>query len=492
MKSKFKTLIHPNDKPETASAKPEEPEESRMPLDDRREFLKKTAIGGLSLGGAFMFSPIEDTLAYTTQKVRRYSSPSDLKITDMRIADFDLCPILKIYTNQGITGLGDVRDGADKRYALMLKSRILGENPCNVEKIFKIIKQFGGQSRQAGGVCGVEMALWDIVGKAFGVPVYQLMGGKYRDKVRAYCDTSAPRESTPQNYATKMKGRAAMGFTWFKMDMGLQIIENIPGALVNAKFWEKDGRLRQWDSEFGSYGMTKHPFNRVQLTQKGIDGMVKVVAAVRDAIGYDHPLSTDHWGHFGVKEAIKLARAMEPYDLAWMEDLIPWEYTDQYKMLKDSTTTPILTGEDIYLLDGFKPLIDNRAVDMIHPDINSSGGILETKKIGDYAEEHGIAMAMHHAASPVSYMASVHVAASTQNFEALEYNGLYNSWWDDTVKGDIHKPIVDKGFITVPDAPGLGVELNDDVIKQHLIKGGGFFEPTPEWDHRHSGDRLWS
>jgi hypothetical protein len=144
--------------------------------DDRRSFLKKAAIGGLSLG-AFSFAPIEKTLDYTTQKINRYSAPSDLKITDMRIADFEICPILKIYTNQGVYGLGDVRDGADKRYALELKSRILGMNPCNVEMIFKKIKQFGGPSRQAGGVCAVEMALWDIVGKVYNIPVYQCLGG---------------------------------------------------------------------------------------------------------------------------------------------------------------------------------------------------------------------------------------------------------------------------------------------------------------------------
>src|SRR5689334_9883584 len=136
----------------------------------RRAFLKNSALGGIALGGAFMFSPIEDVIAHTTQNVKRYSAPSDLKITDMRYATTTVLgrtSIIRIDTNQGIYGLGEVRDGADVRYALMLKSRILGMNPCNVEMIFKTLKQFGGPARQAGGVCGVEMALWDICGKAY-------------------------------------------------------------------------------------------------------------------------------------------------------------------------------------------------------------------------------------------------------------------------------------------------------------------------------------
>ena len=490
MKKATKGLFSKMQKPEPVM-EPAEQSSHETVKDDRRSFLKKAAIGGLSLG-AFSFAPIEKTLAYTTQKINRYSAPSDLKITDMRIADFEICPILKIYTNQGVYGLGDVRDGADKRYALELKSRILGMNPCNVEMIFKKIKQFGGPSRQAGGVCAVEMALWDIVGKVYNIPVYQCLGGKYRDQVRIYCDTTAT-EKTPDGYAKKMKERLNMGFTWLKMDMGIELLKDVPNALVNADFWEKQkGGMNQWgDNGSTSFAQTKHPFTAVQITPKGIDYLTQFAADVRSAVGYDVPLCTDHWGHIGVNEAIKLTKAMEPYDLAWMEDLIPWFYTEQWKQITDSTTTPTLTGEDCYLLSDFKPLIDNHAVDIIHPDINSSGGILETKKIGDYAEDNGIAMALHHYATPISYMASVHVAAATQNFLALEDNGIYYPYWDDLVKG-VSKPVINKGYVQVPEKPGLGVELNDEVVKQHLIKGGGFFEPTPEWDTLRSWDRTYS
>ena len=159
---------------------------------NRRDFIRNVGFGGLALG-AFMNAPITQTLEYSTQKVSRASAPSDLKITDMRYAvvmnGHMRCPVIRIDTNQGISGWGEVRDGANWRYALFLKSRILGMNPCSVEMIFKKIKQFGHHARQAGGVCAVEMALWDLAGKAYNVPAYQLLGGKYRDKVRLYADT---------------------------------------------------------------------------------------------------------------------------------------------------------------------------------------------------------------------------------------------------------------------------------------------------------------
>src|SRR5512138_3616229 len=174
---------------------------------DRRSFIKKAAIGGIALGGMMNLS-IEDTIAQTTSKVQRSSAPSDLKITDMRVAvigNVGRTPIIRIDTNQGIYGLGEVRDGADERYALFLKSRILGQNPCNVEMLFKTIKQFGGQSRQAGGVCAVEMALWDLCGKAYNVPAWQLLGGRYRDKIRMYADT--PESEDFNEFKAKIKHR---------------------------------------------------------------------------------------------------------------------------------------------------------------------------------------------------------------------------------------------------------------------------------------------
>ncbi len=466
--------------------------------NNRRNFLKKTALGGIALGGLFKFS-IEDAIAQTTQTVSRASNPSQLKITDMRYATTGVLghtAIIRIDTNQGVYGLGEVRDGADVRYALMLKSRILGMNPCNVEMIFKSIRQFGGPSRQAGGVCAVEMACWDLVGKVYGVPAWQLLGGRYRDKVRLYADT--PEASSEEEQLKLIKYRTEeQGYTWLKMDLSIGELKGIPGTVVNSKFWESnDKELNQWgdQSNYMSYGNTQHPFTQIQITDKGLDELAKIAEKTRNLVGYDIPLSTDHYGHFDVNNGIRLGRALEKYRLAWMEDIVSWELTDQWKTLSDALETPMLTGEDIFLLKNFKPLIDIHAVDIIHPDLSTSGGLLETKRIGDYAEEHGVAMAMHQAGTPVSFMACVHCAAATQNFLALEHHSVDLTWWESLVKTTDGRKLITKGFANVPlDAPGLGIELNDDEIKEHLQGNDkNYFAPTDEWNEKRSHDRVFS
>lgn len=475
------------------------PQETDEAENSRRAFFKKSALGGIALGGAFMLSPFEDIIAQSTQKVSRYSGPSDLKITDMRYCVTTVLgrtAIIRIDTNQGIYGLGEVRDGADERYALMLKSRLLGQNPCNVEQIFKSIRQFGGQARQAGGVCAVEMALWDICGKAYNVPAWQLLGGRYRDKIRIYADT--PEASSPEEQRKLIKFRTEdQGYTWLKMDVSIGELRGKPDMLVNNKFWQSpQGALSQWgdQSNYMAYSNTLHPFTQVQITEKGLEELQKIVENVRSMVGYEIPLSTDHYGHFDYNNGIRLGKALDKYRLAWLEDIVSWEYTDQWKAMTEALETPTLTGEDIYLLKNFKPLIDARAVDIVHPDLSSSGGLLETKRIGDYAEEHGIAMAMHQAGTPVSFMANVHCAAATQNFLALEHHSVDLPWWESLVKTTDGRKLITKGFGNLPlTAPGLGIELNDEAVKQHLhATDKTYFEPTPQWNEKRSHDRIFS
>src|SRR5690606_11125858 len=243
----------------------------------RRDFLKKAAMGGLALGG-FMSMSIEDTLAHTTSRVNRSSAPSDLRIADMRVAvirNVGRTPIIRIDTNQGISGYGDVRDGGDERYALMLKSRILGQNPCNVEQLFKVIRQFGYHGRQAGGVCAVETALWDLCGKAYGVPAWQLLGGRYRDKVRLYADTPGARD--PETFAQTMQKRMVdQGFTFLKMDLGIHLANKTEGNLVNAEFW--GNAAGQYDTrEYMGYGNALHPFTQIQITDAGLEELSRYV-----------------------------------------------------------------------------------------------------------------------------------------------------------------------------------------------------------------------
>jgi L-alanine-DL-glutamate epimerase-like enolase superfamily enzyme len=447
---------------------------------ERRDFFRMATAG--VVGAAFANSLVtHDDLDALTQNVRTASKPSELKITDLRVATVVgapmTCPLIRLDTNQGLVGYGEVRDGANERYALMLKSRLLGENPCNVDKVFRKIKQFGGHARQAGGVCGVEMALMDLAGKAWGVPCWQLLGGRFRDRVRLYADTTeAP---NPKEQGLKLKARMDVGITYLKQDFGINLLQNVPGALSMPVGYT----YRQSQA-------VMHPFTGIEITDKGIAWLDEWVGTVRSVIGPEIPLSSDHYGHIGVNSCIKLARAMEKHTLAWMEDMVPWQLGHLMKQIKDSTTTPILTGEDIYLKEEFVKLIDMEAVDMIHPDLASSGGLIETKKIGDYAMERGVAMAMHFAGTPVSFMANVHCAAATENFIALEHHSIDVPWWEQMVTTP--KPMIEKGFAIVPDLPGLGVELNEEVVKAHLAPNTTYFAPTPEWDTFRGNDRLWS
>jgi len=425
--------------------------------------------------------------------VRTYSRPSELKITDLRTATVGWkrwrFTLIRIDTNQGISGYGEVRDGASKTYALMLKSRILGENPCNVDKLFRKIKQFGQHGRQGGGVCAVEMALMDLAGKAYGVPAYMLAGGKFRDRVRIYCDT--PNEPTGEAMGKKLAERIERGYTMLKMDLGVQPLIGVKGALSWPQGMLPGDPCDEVDRLFNTQQLM-HPFTHVRLTPKGIALICEYVEQVRAVVGDEVPIAADHFGHIGIDDCIRLGLALEPFNLAWLEDLVPWQLTDKWVQIERALNTPVCTGEDIYLKEGFMPLLEARAVNVIHPDLATSGGILETKKIGDLAQQHGISMALHMAGTPISTMASVHCAAATENFIALEHHFTDVPFWNDFVDG-LPKPIIQRGYIRVPEAPGLGFEINPDVIKEHLVPDDpGFFEPTSQWDTERSWDRVWS
>jgi L-alanine-DL-glutamate epimerase-like enolase superfamily enzyme len=412
--------------------------------------------------------------------------------------------IIRIDTNQGIYGLGDIRDGTDQRFALFLKSKIIGLNPCNVEMIFKIIKQFGGHGRQGGGVSAVEMACWDLCGKALNVPVWQLLGGRYRDRIRIYADT--PEDRDPEVQIRKLKSRLTEHkFTWLKMDLGIHQLSTPADELVNYKYWnDNGGGINNWymgrnyaSGGYTDYWKKDHQFTQVQITDKGLEELQKVVEEVRNAVGTEVPISVDHFGHMDMNQIIRIGRAVEKYRLAWLEDTVAWNYTEQLKEIKNALETPICTGEDIYMLNsvlgGFKKMIDEQAVDIIHPDLVSAGGILETKKITDYAEEAGIPTAYHANSTPVAWMANVHCAAASEGFLVLEHHNVDNANWEKMVKLTGSKPLITDGFANVPlDAPGLGIELNDDVIKSMMRDKTKYFEPTPEWDNPgRSYDKWW-
>lgn len=441
------------------------------------------------------------------------SRPSDLRITDIRFVDIDgapkRCTLLKIMTNQGIEGYGEVRDASSKTYAAMLKSRLIGENPCDVDRIFRKIKQFGFHSRQGGGVSGIEIALWDLAGKAYGVPVYQMLGGKFRDSIRVYCDTDVDGKHTGYDMGKALKKRMEMGFTFLKMDLGIGLLLDEPGTLnaplgfiedmktyaphiLNVQGGSVTADMVRHQKSYAIVN-TAHPFTGIHLTEKGLDYLEEYVRQVREVIGYAVPLAIDHFGHVCVEDCIRFARRMEPYNLAWIEDMVPWMLTDQYVRLRNSTCIPVCTGEDIYLKEPFRDLIEAGGVSVIHPDVLTCGGALELKKIADIADDYGVAVAVHMAESPVGCMAAVHAAAAMHNVLALEFHSVDVPWWSDMVNG-LPKPLIENGFIKVPDGPGLGIEsLNEEVLREHINPDiPGMWEPTDEWNQEFSNDRLWS
>jgi L-alanine-DL-glutamate epimerase-like enolase superfamily enzyme len=277
-----------------------------------------------------------------------------------------------------------------------------------------------------------------------------------------------------------LRKRVEQGFRFLKMDVGIRLLRGIPDTLI-----APPGMLESRD--------VMHPFTGIQITNKGIDELCNYVDAVRREVGYEVPLAADHFGHLGLESCIRLGRALDQFALAWYEDMIPWQYTDQYVRLSQSVDTPICTGEDIYLHEGFLDLFRARAISVVHPDLASSGGILETKRVGDLAQEHGIAMAMHMAGSPVAALASVHCAAATENLLVLENHSVDTPVWNDIVTG-VPNPLIEDGYMTVPETPGLGFEdLNEEVVRAHMDpRQPGYFEPTEAWNEERSHDRLWS
>lgn len=445
--------------------------------------------------------------------IRTCSAPSKLRITDIRFADIEGSPfenpLLKIYTNQGVTGFGEVRDFASKKYALMLKSRLLNENPLDVDRLFGRIRQFGGSARQGGGVSGIEVALWDIVGKVYNIPCYQLLGGKYRDRIRVYCDTDVYGKHDGTAMGKALFERKKRGYTLLKMDTGIDLLLDVPGALCGPQDILDDMREYPDMPKFKRGGKSceenilekriydlyniEHGFTGIHITEKGLDYLEKYVSDARDVVGYETPICIDHFGHIGVTDCIRLLRRLENYNIAWAEDLVPWQHTNLWKQIADQTSVPLCTGEDMYLRDSFEPLLDSGALSVIHPDILTAGGMMETRRIGELAEKYGVAMAIHNAESPVAFMAAVHTAAATRNFLALEHHSNDISWWEDLVEG-VDKPIIKNGYVDVPDAPGLGItDLNDEVIHEHMHhRVKGLWESTDEWNDEWSHDRTWS
>ncbi|MBV9168578.1 MAG: mandelate racemase/muconate lactonizing enzyme family protein [Chloroflexi bacterium] len=389
-----------------------------------------------------------------------------MRITDLKCAIIGDNPIVRVVTDQGISGYGAVESYKPylKPHVLFYKPFILGENPCDVERSMLKIRLRGAFKPWGSAVSAIEMALWDIAGKAAGVPVYRLLGGKIRDRVRVYNGAVRfPMNGyTPDAYAENMARmkEAREGFTLIKQGVAFHspMAREVPDFYYGTP------------SEQAVHGSRE----RGMLTEKGLKHVVACVEAMKGVLGDEVGLALDCGPGWAPSDALRFAKAVEPLNVAWLEDLITGDYVpyvdaDVYRDVTLNTSTPIHTGEQIYLRQNFKSLIEGHAVNVVGPDPCDVGGIAELKWIAEYADLHGILMAPHGTGDGLIGLAALVQVSATlpQNFIAFEYPTGKPEWWYDIVDG-LPDPIVRDGFIDVWDRPGMGVEFRVDAAKKYL------------------------
>jgi L-alanine-DL-glutamate epimerase-like enolase superfamily enzyme len=388
-----------------------------------------------------------------------------VKITDLRCALLGSNPVVRVVTDEGVSGYGEIESYKPylKWQVLHHRDLLLGEDPTNVERVMVKIRHRGAFKPWGSAVSAIEMALWDVAGKAAGLPAYKLLGGKVRDRVRVY--NGAVRfplaDQSPESYAENMARMKASpeGFTIIKQGIAFHssMAGDVPGFFYG-------------EATASGHGNRE----RGLLTERGLKHVVACVEAMKGVLGDEVGLALDCGPGWTPTDALRLARATEPLGLVWLEDLITGDYTpyvdpDIYRDLTQSTTTPIHTGEQIYLRHNFKALIESRAVDVIGPDPCDVGGIAELKWVAEYADLHGIMMAPHGTGDGLFGLAALVQVCATlpRNFIAFEYPIGNPAWWADIVEG-LPDPIVVDGHVDVWDRPGLGIDFRVEEARRYL------------------------
>jgi galactonate dehydratase len=384
-----------------------------------------------------------------------------MRIVDVRtavVAYHGQATLVRIDTDEGISGFGEANpdSGAGGVVGLInsMKELLIGEDPRNVERCWEKLRRRVFAGPQAGvyviALSGIELALWDIAGKAAGQPVYRMLGGKFRDRIRLYADCGDGDDpgGSVSGCVERAQRMVEEGFTAMKFD-----IDDLRHPAKHDGF--------------------NHTINAAELRT-----MVDRVAAVREAIGPDIDLAIDLHARYDVPSACKIAWALEPFDLMWLEEPIPAENIDALVRVRAQTRTPICAGENLYLRWGFRELLEKGAVDVIEPDVPKCGGLAEAKKIANLAEMHYVPFAPHLVSTPLGTMATAHQCGSIPNFFVQEWHALEErEVWDSYVFApDGSGSIVKDGYITLPDTPGIGVELNMDGVRAHAVPGYGIFE----------------
>lgn len=367
--------------------------------------------------------------------------------------------IVKVKTNTNYHGIGETfRGRKPTRIVEEIADTVIGENPLDPERIAEKLGRShytasGGIGRAA--IAAIETACWDLKGKIFDVPVYELLGGKFRDQIRLYSDTEAlvgdslsidlSKEYEPSAYAQAAREAVDQGFQVLKFDLDVPTLGKP----------DEDRASRRLDAD-------------------GIEHKVSLVEAVRDEIGYDCELGMDlHWS-YTVETATRLGKKLEKYDLAFLEDPVHPKKLKAQKRVKERCATPILTGENLTSGPEFQEALDHDILDIAAPDVAMCGGLAELKKIAAVCDVYGVPLAPHNLGSPVSTIAGVHLGASVQNFFSLEFRGGDAAWWDDLVsRTEEDGPLIEDGAITLPDGPGLGIRMTDEA-REYVMPGSEF------------------
>lgn len=423
--------------------------------NSRRDFITKSALTAAL--GFTALSNFGSGLETAVENTPLSSSPSDLKITDIKCGYIrnGHSLFVKIYTNQGIWGCGEGVDATPGTYHLvkMFGERIKGKSPLNVHRLFEDIRKSGFFEGAQSGMyiavlTAIETALWDLTGKALGLPVYQLLGGKFRDKIRVYCDTALYRADspTPDKFAEAAMGAVKKGFTAVKFDVDEG---NDP-------------------NKYDAYNWTASPAE--------LDRMYNQIAAVRQAVGPKIDICVDMHGRYDAVTGHQVAKRMEPLNLMWLEEPIPADNPDAYLSITSSTSTPICAGENLYLAHGFRRLLETGAVDIVMPDLQKAGGLGEGQRIANLSNLYYVPFAPHMVASFLGAMASCHVCASVPNFMILEWQIYFHT--DPMFKEIVtfEGPMVTDGFIQLLNKPGIGVEINEEGMRKYATPGVPFFE----------------
>lgn len=415
-----------------------------MSLNNRRSFFKSAGAG---LAGALSLRGLSAAVQESTSPYRR----PKLKITDVKTA-FVQGMHVRIYTDQGLIGEGEGVDAVSGGAGIVAGFRfgLVGQDPLNVEAIWERLRTGGVFAGAQGGqfvaaLTAVEIALWDLTGKALGLPIYQLLGGRTRDRVRVYCDSGTDSRTDPQS-----------------KPFIAQIIDN---GFTMAKIDVDDAR-------------DPSRFDRVNWTANNaeIDHMVDKVAFMRESLPKTIELAVDMHGRYDLGTAKRFAKEMEPFKLVWLEEPVPADNIDAMRDVRQSTQTPICAGENLYLRHGFRELLEKHAVDIIMPDVQKCGGLLEARKIADMAHTYYTPFAPHCQASPIGTMAACHVMTAIPNALVLEWHWGHPAdrtvRWKQFVK---EGEIIQKGYITVTDRPGIGVEMNEEAVRKMARPGTPFF-----------------